>query len=180
MDYSTEDVTLLVVFVNDILREVEKLSVDDKELREMVKGYPLNSPYSHLPIEVYNNMCAWVETRLGDDVLQNIAQNIGETVFEGLTANMIIDEDSSPLQIMEGLEIAADSMVSDPKHRGWEILENGPNSIRMRRTQTFNSRLQLGLIKGLIEKSGAKNVYVSYAKEIAQGADFDEYLITWE
>jgi len=48
----------------------------------------------------------------------------------------------------------------------------------MKLTQTFNSRLQFGLLEGLISKSGARNVKVSYLKEVATGVDFLEIVKT--
>jgi hypothetical protein len=49
----------------------------------------------------------------------------------------------------------------------------------MRRTQNFNSILQLGLLKGLVQKTGVRLVEVKYLRSVAEGADYDDYLITW-
>lgn len=50
----------------------------------------------------------------------------------------------------------------------------------MRRTQTFNSKLQLGLLSGLVYK--CKNVFgvtVDYLEKEADGAEYDIYIIRW-
>jgi len=49
----------------------------------------------------------------------------------------------------------------------------------MRKTQTFNTTLQIGLLDGLIRKSGVFGVQVILQKEVKLGAEFDEYMISW-
>ena len=70
-------------------------------------------------------------------------------------------------------------MIQDPEGRVWEIREVKERSIVMRRTQAFNSTLQLGLLRGLVQKTGARVVEVKYLRSVAEGADYDDYLITW-
>jgi len=131
MDNSTENVTLLAVFINDVLTEVEKLNVDKTPIATMTKGYDLTNPYNRVPITIYNDLCAWVEKTLGEATIIAVGKNIGET-------------------------------------------------IQMKRTQTFNSKLQFGLLKGLVSKcASVKNVKVSYLSEVAEGNEFDQYLAQW-
>jgi hypothetical protein len=80
---------------------------------------------------------------------------------------------------MKALIITSNIGVQDPKKRGWEIVNSTDKSLLMRKTQTFNTTLQIGLLDGLIRKSGVFGVQVSLSKEVKKGADFDEYLITW-
>ncbi|TAH21668.1 MAG: hypothetical protein EAZ08_02905 [Cytophagales bacterium] len=180
MNNSTEGVTLLAAFINDVISEVSKLNIDMKDLLAYTEGYDVKNIYNHVPITIYNDMCAWVEDKLGEETLKNIGRNIGETVYSGLLSNGIIQEDTTPLALMEGLVIAASAMINDPQDRGWEIINSDSNSLEMRRTQTFNSKLQLGLLRGLMEKCPkVKTVSVSYTKEIAKGDKFDQYLVRW-
>ncbi len=182
MNQSTENVMLLTAFVLDVLREVENLesSTDTTPLKKMTDNYDLSNPYEMIPMQLYNDMCAWVEQQLGEEAIIKVGFAIGETVYPSLIDNGIIQEENEPLDIMEGLIIAASSMVQDPEERGWEIIKDTNESLHLRRTQTFNGKLQFGLLKGLIQKSNAKEVNVSYLKQISQGDEFDEYLVTWE
>ncbi len=80
---------------------------------------------------------------------------------------------------MKALKIAASTMIQDPEGRGWEIITDEPKRIVMRRTQTFNKQMQLGLLDGLARKSQASGIKVDFSKEIQLGDEFDEYEMTW-
>ncbi len=71
---------------------------------------------------------------------------------------------------MKGLIIVEKTMIQDPQGRGWEIVDHKEKSIIMRRTQTFNGKLQLGFLDGLIPKSEVSEVHVDYIKEVSSGA----------
>ena len=180
MNNSTENVELWAAFILDVLREVKRLNYDTSELEKICDAHDLTSPYNLIPIQVYNDMCDWVENYLGDKIILKIGKTIGETVYSTLHENTIIDENSSPVEIMEALMVAAESMIHDPEDRGWEMTNQGDNFIIMRRTQTFNGRLQFGLLEGLIGKAPTiKEIQITYQSEVAKGADFDEYHIMW-
>ncbi|OJJ14011.1 hypothetical protein BKI52_44910 [marine bacterium AO1-C] len=179
MDNSTENVTLFAVFINDILKNYEEKKEDYEDLFAMVEGYDLSDPFNKVPMQLYNDLCEWIENNLGKFNLIRVGRNVGETVHDSLVQNNIISTDSTPLDTMQALKGAAETMVQDEKKRGWEILEHTDNSILMRRTQTFNSQLQIGLLDGLIRKTKKSGVKVEYTKKVEDGADFDEYIITW-
>lgn len=180
MDNSTENVTLLSIFILDVLRELDKLQIDKTEILSFCEGHDISNPYNSVPIEIYNQMCHWIEINQGETVLQNIGRNIGETIFDALIENNIILAKPNPKDVMDGLIIAASSMIQDEKDRGWELVNYGETHLQMRRTQTFNSGLQIGLLAGLIEKcENVKEVKVKYVKEVAQGDTFDEYLVSF-
>jgi hypothetical protein len=50
----------------------------------------------------------------------------------------------------------------------------------MRRTQTFNSSLQFGLLETLISKTGVLFPSVDLQKSVEKGDEYDEYLISWK
>ena len=179
MNYSTKDVTLYAVFINDILKYYEDKKEDFKPLFDMVTNVDLSQPFNKVPIQLYNEMCAWIETELGKFNLIVVGRKIGETAYQGMVENKLIQKGATPLQVMEGLVIVAREMIQDSERRGWEIVMHTKNSITMRRTQTFNRNLQLGLLDGMIRKSGVGGVKVDYSKTIGNGAEHDEYLITW-
>lgn len=124
-------------------------------------------------------MCDWIEQKLGKFNLIRIGRNIGESTYDMMIANKLIGGKSTPLDIMKALIITSRLGVQDPKKRGWEIVESTEKSILMRKTQTFNTTLQIGLLDGLIRKSGVFGVQVNLKKEVKLGAEFDEYLISW-
>ncbi|MBC8112733.1 MAG: hypothetical protein H7Y04_16915 [Verrucomicrobia bacterium] len=179
MDNSIEGVTLYAAFVNDILKNYEEKKDQYQGLFAMAASYDLNDPFRKVPMQLYNDMCAWIEKELGKFNLIRVGRNVGETAFGGMVANGLLKEISSPIQIMEALVTVANTMIQDPKKRGWEIVKSTKDSITMRRTQTFNRQLQLGLLDGLVRKSGVKGVKVDFMKNVETGDAFDEYLITW-
>ena len=179
MNLSTENVTLYAVFINDILKHYESKKEEYKPLFAIANHVDLSQPFNKVPIQVYNEMCGWIENELGKFNLIIVGRKIGETVYQGMIDNGFIQKGASPLQVMESLAIVARQMIQDPEKRGWEILRHGKSSITMRRTQTFNRNLQLGLLDGMIRKSGAGGVKVDFSRSIENGDEFDEYLITW-
>jgi len=179
MDNSTENVTLFAAFINDILRHYDNTKEEYKPLFAMTEGYDLSEPFNKVPIQLYNDLCLWVENELGKFNLIRVGRSVGETAFGAMKANGLVHDKSTPLETMQALVTVASSMIQDPKMRGWEIIENNKNSIVMRRTQTFNRQLQLGLLDALIRKSGVTGVRVDFRKSIESGAEFDEYIITW-
>ncbi len=180
MDLSTENVTLYAVFITDVLKEFDAQDTKNQGLFEMVEDYELDDPYIPVPIELYNNMCDWVYKYHGKEKLLDVGKNVGQTAYGSLIENHIIQADASPTEIIEGLAIAAGSLIQDEKNRGWEILASTDHSISLRRTQTFNRTLQFGLLKSIIAQSDVKHIAIRYTAEVTAGGEFDEYEITWE
>jgi hypothetical protein len=178
MDNSTEGVTLYAAFISDILRNYEDKKEQYQGLFAMAASYDLSDPFGKVPMQLYNDMCAWIEKELGKFNLIRVGRNVGETAFGSMVANGLLKEVSSPVQIMEALVTVANAMIQDPKKRGWEIVKSTKSSITMRRTQSFNRQLQLGLLDGLVRKSGVKSIKVDFTKSVDIGNEFDEYLIT--
>ncbi len=116
---------------------------------------------------------------LGPANLRKVGVQIGETVFEALSKSGSLPANPQPIHLLNGLVYAAANMIQDPEGRGWKVLEEKPKYIVMRRTQTFNSILQLGLLQGLVQKTGVRMVEVKYLRSVAEGADYDDYLTTW-
>jgi hypothetical protein len=180
MNNSTENVTLDAVFVNDIL----KIYQDRKEplyqpLLKMAQAYDLSDPSAKIPIQLYNDMCSWLERELGPANLRRVGMQIGETVYEVLKNSGSLSANPEPIELINGLVYSASIMIQDPEKRGWVVIESKPNVIILRRTQTFNSILQIGLLRGLVQKTGVKMVEVEYIKSVAKGDEYDDYLITW-
>ena len=69
--------------------------------------------------------------------------------------------------------------VSSAPMRNAVVHTNKQGQIIMRRTQTFNRIVQLGILSGIMNKSKVPMPRVQFHKEITQGHPYDEYLITW-
>ncbi len=145
----------------------------------MASGHDLTDPMKHVPMKVYNEMCDWIETQIGDTNARILGRKIGNTAYESMVQMGMINSKTDPFEMMEALKKVAETVIYDPKGRGWEIIDRGTKSITMRRTQTFNSTLQFGLLDELIRKTKVLSPSVSYVKSVANGDEFDEYKITW-
>ncbi|MGE0079008.1 MAG: hypothetical protein AB7S48_14205 [Bacteroidales bacterium] len=179
MNDSVENVTLYAWAITDILKSYQDKKQDYRELFEMSKDLDLSNPTNKVPIKVYVDMCNWIDHKLGRFNLIKIGRNIGESTYKMMIENNMIGGDSSPLDIMKALILTAQKGVQDPKKRGWEIVSYTDKSILMRKTQIFNTQIQLGLLDALVRKSKVYGVQVNLSKEEAMGAEFDEYHITW-
>lgn len=179
MNNSTENVTLISAFVLDILSLYDEKPEFQNHLKKMASGYDLSDPMKHVPIELYNNMCNWIENQIGQTNAKLLGRKIGNTAFQSMLQMNLVEAGASPLEIMQALKKVAEMVIIDPEKRGWEILGSGNREIVMRRTQTFNSTLQFGLLDELIRKSGVFSPKVEYVKSVANGDEFDDYKITW-
>ncbi|HPD96395.1 MAG: hypothetical protein H6537_02780 [Bacteroidales bacterium] len=179
MDNSSENVTLYAWAITDILKNYQDKKQDYWELFELAKGIDLSKPNNKVPIKVYVDMCNWIEQKLGKFNLIKIGRNIGESTYQMMIENKMITVDSSPFDIMKALILTAQKGVQDPKKRGWEVIEHTEKSITMRKTQIFNTSIQLGMLDALIRKSKVFGIQVNLIKEAGKGSEFDEYSITW-
>lgn len=180
MDTSTENVTLCAVFVSDILHVYQDKKAEYPALFNYAQDYDLSQPFDHVPIQVYNDICKWIEMNLGRVSTKRLGREIGKTVYNSLQQNKLINAHPHPHEIMQALAKVASQMIKDPKKRGWEIREKKPKSVLMRRTQTFNSTLQFGLLESLIFKSGVYSPLVELVKSVDKGDEYDEYLVSWK
>ena len=176
---STEGVSLMAGFISNVLETVKVLGFPSEKYHEMAKDYELTNPYHFVPMQLYNDLCAAVEQDLGVEVIERVGHTIGERAYKTLLENNIVTKQSSPLELIQGVIVAAETMIIDPKNRSFCILKSTPTSVVIQRTQTFNSRLQVGVFKGLVGKSDVENVSVTYLKQVSTGDKFDEYLICW-
>lgn len=179
MNNSTAKLTLAAAFIKDVIDLYDGKDSFQNELKKMAEGLDLSNPMKFVPMEIYNNMCDWIESQIGQANTRKLGRKIGATAFSGMLANGLISSDASPKQMMEGLVKVASMMIQDPEKRGWEILDAGPKHIVMRRTQTFNSTLQFGLLDELIRKTKVAAPKLEYIKSVAAGDEFDDYKITW-
>lgn len=179
MDPSTDGVTLNAAFVQDILNMFDGKPNDLAHLKLMTAPCDLSQPDNKVPMHIYNQMCDYVLQEIGPANTRVLGHRIGETAFLGMMQAGLLPDKPTPLQVMEALVLVANVMIQDPKGRGWQILEQQPGRIVMRRTQTFNSVLQLGLLAGLLAKTGVGMARVNYLNQMEHGASFDEYVLTW-
>ncbi|WP_375578940.1 hypothetical protein ABWH96_18265 [Marivirga tractuosa] len=179
MNNSTVGVTLSSAFVKDVIDLYEGKESFQKELKKMADGLDMSSAMKFVPMEIYNSMCNWIESQIGQANTRRLGRRIGATAYSGMLANGLITSDATPKQMMEGLVKVASMMIKDPDGRGWQILESGSKHIVMRRTQTFNSTLQFGLLDELIRKTKVVSPKVEYLNSVAEGDEYDDYKISW-
>lgn len=181
MDDSTEGVTVFSGYIIDLLEHYEDIATTTgKELFAMTSGLDLSNPANKVPMSVFNAMCQWIVDNLGPANIRQTGVLIGTRLYQHMLENKIVNEDSTPLDILKAFQKASLQTVQDPKRRGWTILESGDNFCVLRRTQTYHPTLQEGLIKSLIQQvKNIQIVKVEYLKSIAAGDEFDEYKVSW-
>jgi len=179
MNLSTENVTVNGVYLQDVLNIYKDKKEEYNALFQISDGYELSNPNSKVPISVYNEACDWIEKELGKYNLIKVGRQIGETIYLYMVKANLISNGAKPEEIIKALIVIASKTIDDPLRRGWEIVESKPNQILLKRTQTFNGKLQFGILDGLVRKSGVVSVNVDYAESIENGNDFDIYKITW-
>lgn len=180
MNHSTDGVRIHAGFISDLLRNYESSKTGiSQPLFQMAADLDLSDPTAWIPMVRYNDMCDWIETTLGPANIKLAGQRIGERVYDTVVQSGAVGPNPGPNQMLDALKYAADTMIDDPLKRGWEILEQNEKRAVMRRTQTFNSALQHGLLISLISKTGVRMTSVKLRQAVADGAEFDEYEITW-
>lgn len=180
MDNSTDGVTLYAGFIFDVLGLYEgSRGTFAGPLFEMAKDLDPGEPTAMVPIQQYNDVCDWLENKLGPANLRKAGAAIGERAYEQILADGAVGSDPTPVEMLEQLKRVASLMIQDPKGRGWEILDAQDKSIRMRRTQTFNCFLQEGLIHALVQKTGVTLPKVEHASCTRRGDEFCEYVVKW-
>ncbi|MFK7951757.1 MAG: hypothetical protein AB8B73_02850 [Ekhidna sp.] len=179
MDNSTENVTLIAAFVNDVLNIYKGKRRFEEKLSDMTKDLDLTEPMNMVPMKVYNDMIDWIEQDIGEINTKKVGRQIGETAYQSMLQMNLVKADCTPMEMMSALKQVAEMVIADPKGRGWEIIDSGDQHIVMRRTQTFNSTLQFGLLDELMKKTSGRGTKVSYEASVKMGAEFDDYRVVW-
>lgn len=178
MDGSTQGVTLLTGFVLDVLAEYQHMKRVCGPIFEMAKGIDPARPDAWVSIDVYNEICSWVEQNVGAMSMRQAGIAIGSRAYDNIVKSGKVAE-PTPLSMMEALKWAASTMIRDPKGRGWEILQSNEHSVTMRRTQTFNCIMQEGVLVSLVERTGVEGADVDHVKCTKRGDEFCDYKLTW-
>jgi len=180
MDSTTENVTIFAMLINDVIRQFEDRRADYQPLFDLVREHDLSDPYNQVPITLYNNVCAWIGENMGRYSLIRTGRYVGESIYATLKQEGRINGRATPHAMAEALKKATNTMVQDPKKRGWDILESSAYRLTLRLTQNLNSQLQLGLLEVLIRKAGVYQVKVKYLEQVAKGDRYDVYEVTWK
>ena len=178
MDDSTEDVTLLSGFVFDVLQEYEGMKRICAPIFSIAEKLDRAKPEQLTAMSTYNEICDWVEANVGRASIRDAGRAIGNRAFDSMVKSGTLP-DTSPSSMMQALKWAASTMIQDPKRRGWDIQEDSPRKIVMKRTQTFNCVLQEGLLLSLLERTGVLMPSVRHATCTRQGDEFCTYELTW-
>ena len=180
MDSSSDRVTLFAGFVSDLLSSYVG-NPYAKGLRQIAERVELSNPTGFVAMKAYNDMCDWIVKELGPLSLRKAGEHVGRRAFDHMAERGVVSSASSPNEIMVALKTAADTMILDPKGRGWTILASEPQRVVIRRTQSFHPILQEGLLKSIAERSNLI-VYatVRYLRSVARGDEFDDYEVSWD
>ncbi|AKU96883.1 hypothetical protein AKJ09_03547 [Labilithrix luteola] len=178
MDNSSDGVTLMTGFVFDVLQEYQHMKRVCGPAFEMARGLDPARIDDWCEMKLYNDVCTWIEENVGASSIRQAGIGIGSRIYDNIIKSGKI-ENPNPLAIMEALKWAASVMIRDPKGRGWEIASHDDGDILMRRTQTFNCKMQEGLLLSLVERTGVEGADVDHAKCTSRGDEFCEYRLTW-
>ena len=180
MDTRVEGVTLWAGFISDILIHYEEHRAGfAKPLFDMVENVDLSDPTRPVPMTLYNDLCRWVEQRVGPSNTKKLGIAIGNRAYGEMMRRGSFGDKITPLDILTELKKIASVMIQDPHERGWEIVSTQMREIIMRRTQTFNCLLQEGLLRSLVERTGVKAPSIVHESCTRKGHDFCEYRVTW-
>lgn len=178
MNTSTDGVTLDAGFVADLISLYEGKPLA-RDLVAMAADIDLAGSGARVPIRRYNEMCAWIERKLGPANLRRAGETMGARVYEHVVASGRLSSEPTPVELLRELVRSTRQLIHDPEKRGWELLEEGAGRAVMRRTQTFHPVLQEGLLKALVARSGRPMARVRYLQSVAEGAEYDDYEVTW-
>ena len=180
MNESTDGVVLQAGFIFDLLASYDvSRETFSAPLFEMATDLDPIQPSAMVPISLYNEMCTWIESNLGSSNLRRAGELIGNRAYDQMLSDPSMSSTPSPLEMMQQLVRVASEMIQDPLGRGWKILEEGPGSIVMRRTQSFNCVLQEGLLQSLIQRCDVTLVSVRHLTCVRDGAEFCDFGLTW-
>ncbi len=178
VDESSEGVTLLSGFLFDVLAEFDAMRGVCAPAFKMVEHLDPNDGDAWVPMQLYNDLCSWLEENIGVATVRRAGEAIGHRAFTAMVEAGKL-ENPTPSAMMEALSWAAATMIRDPKERGWKVVASEESRIRMRRTQSFNCMLQEGLLLSLVERCGVVMPSVTHRKCTRRGDDFCEYDLTW-
>lgn len=179
MDTSTDGVTLHNGFVKDLLDAIGSGPYTRAAL-QLVEHVDLETPNQFVPIAAYNDLCEWIVREIGPATLRDAGRFVGRRAFEAMESFGSVSRADGPIEVLRALKVAADTMISDPKGRGWTILEEEPRRAVLRRTQTFHPVLQEGLLPEIVNLSDQVTLaQVRYLRSVAEGAEYDDYEVWW-
>lgn len=178
MNQSTDGVTLDAGFVSDLLALYEGNPLA-RELFAMAESIDREHADARVPIQHYNDMCAWIERKLGPANLRKAGETMGARVYDHMVGGGRLPAEPTPVELLRELARSTALLIRDPHGRGWELLEEGEERAVLRRTQTFHPVLQEGLLKALVARSGRALPRVRYLQSVKDGAEYDDYEVTW-
>jgi hypothetical protein len=179
MDASVDGVTLMSVYVFDVLSAYRAFEKSCPRLFEMAGGLDPSRPDAPCSLALYNDICRWIERHLGGTSIVEAGRVVGRRVFSEMDRTGLLSADPDPHQLLEALCRAEGLVLHDPRHRGFTILESHPERVVIRRTQTFNCMLQEGLLVSLIEQAHVLVPAARHLRCTRDGAEYCDYEITW-
>jgi hypothetical protein len=179
MDSTTDGVTLHSVFILKVVEPFRGMERLCAPLFEMVSGLDHVDPRAPAPIQLYNDVCAWIEQHLGAASVRAAGQSIGQNAFNRMRRERMLQADCGPAEALTALSRTVLSTIQDPKKRGWDVLEIAEGYVLMRRTQTFNCVMQEGVLLAMVEATGVTLPRVEHLRCTRRGDEYCEYEVRW-
>lgn len=149
------------------------------ELKKRINGYDISDPSNRIPLKAFNDIISWIEKELGPANLKIIGKMLGDIAYENLKRKNKLKENLSPEQIINQLLFVMEEIVDDPLKCNWRIVEVQNGFARVKKTQTLNSILQIGIIDAFIRRAGVALPSIRLIRDFEQGPLHDEYEIAW-
>ncbi len=179
MNPSVGGVTLYAAFIFAVLEQYKNARGIAAPLFEMTRGLDPSQPHAKVPLQLYNDVCDWIEANLGRASLRKAGQSAGSTVYAQLVREGTLGATPTPPRILSELQRVTPVMVQDPLGRGWEVLEQERQRVVMRRTQAFHCVLQEGVLLSLVERTGVPLADVRHLRCTRRGDAFCDYEVSW-
>lgn len=172
--------TCSALLVRKILDQYKNTCGDiTKELFKKASQYDMNDPNAQIPLSFVNELIEWIEKEFGQANLKMIGSILGETAYEELKSRNVLPEKATPKEVIEKLILVVQALIQDPFNRKLQVLEIQNNFARVRRSQTFHTTVQTGIIESFIRKAGVNFPRTRLIKDYTKGPAYDEYEITW-
>ncbi len=149
------------------------------ELNKRVTKLNISNPLVQISLDLFNEIVEWIERELGPANLKMIGNIMGETAFNELKAKNKIQEKVTPKEAVEKLTLVSQTLIIDPLQRNWKIIEITGTSARVKKSQIFNTTVQIGIIESFIRKAGVVFPRTRLIRDYKRGPAFDEFEITW-
>ena len=165
-------------FVFDVLAGYQNVRRLCGPAFELAEGLDPSRLDAWCPMQLYNDVCSWIEVNVGASSIRRAGAAIGGRIHARAVASRQ-PATNDPVAMMEAVHWAAANMIRDPLDAAWTSGHVEPKRIEIRRTQTFNCLLQEGLLLALVERTGVLMPSVRQIRCTRQNDEYCDHEIRW-